>query len=131
LGVTTVTLTVMLAGPADPPPLLKPSLDRGLEQLRAELQRSVDDDTFVSVWPEDHDVVGPLGLPYTEVGGVAQSLGGALIDRGHDAGVVVARLRAWANSSEVGWWETTLGPTVDALAEAIGLTPFPDEVTER
>ena len=75
--------------------------------------------------PEDlHDRIGPLGMSYDEIGSVVQHLATVLLDRGFDEDDVIARLQFFDEGS---FWEDVGGPAVDSLADALGLTHYPEE----
>lgn len=63
--------------------------------------------------------VGELGLPYVQVGGIVQSMGRCLVDRGHPEAEVREALARW--EGEDAFWTVFLGPAVDALGDSLGL----------
>lgn len=64
--------------------------------------------------------VGAFGLPYTKVGGVAQSLLDALGDRGYSRETLLDAITHW---DEQGFWDGIGGPALDTLEESLGLQP--------
>jgi hypothetical protein len=74
------------------------------------------------------DITGRLCIPLLTIGEAVQSLGSVLVDRGHDEDDVIDRLISPAHGfDEAMFWEAVLGPAADQLAEALGLTPFPED----
>lgn len=71
--------------------------------------------------------VGALGLPFDEVGEVAQAIAACLVDRGYTRQQIVSRLRDPDNFIESEWWERQGGDIIDNFADFIDLTAFPEE----
>lgn len=59
---------------------------------------------------------GAMGLPFSVVGEVVQSLAASVVDRGHNREEVLVKLLDWVSmGGEDSWWSGSLGVLVDDL----------------
>ena len=67
---------------------------------------------------------GEMDIQSADIGTFTQAAARCLVDRGYNLEDIRKRLLD-KNFVEQVWWDSMAGPAIDALAEQLGLAPFP------